>query len=58
MGERVVGLELARKLVKEWVGYRFDPESGSAKKVREIEAYERKEKKGGWLMGREGERGG
>ena len=46
MGERVVGLELARKLVKEWLEYRFDPKSGSAAKVKEIEAYEQKEKKG------------
>jgi ribose 5-phosphate isomerase B len=24
LGQRVVGVELARRLVKEWVGYRFD----------------------------------
>jgi len=40
MGQRVVGLEVARKLVKEWVGYRFDPKSSSAKKVQEISNYE------------------
>lgn len=27
MGQRVVGLELARRLAKEWLGYRFDPVS-------------------------------
>jgi ribose 5-phosphate isomerase B len=24
LGQRVVGIELARRLVREWVGYRFD----------------------------------
>ena len=42
MGQRVVGLEVARKLVKDWVGYRFDPESSSAAKVKEISKYENK----------------
>ena len=46
MGERVVGLELARKLVKEWVGYRFDPQSTSAEKVRAISEYEGRNKGG------------
>jgi ribose 5-phosphate isomerase RpiB len=27
LGQRVIGLELARRLVKEWLGYRFDPVS-------------------------------
>lgn len=27
LGQRVVGIELARRLVREWVGYRFDPVS-------------------------------
>lgn len=36
MGERVVGLELARRLANEWLGYEFDPTSNSAKKVDEI----------------------
>ncbi|MER7502395.1 ribose-5-phosphate isomerase [Nonomuraea pusilla] len=40
MGERVVGLELARRLAKEWLGYRFDPGSASAEKVAAISAYE------------------
>lgn len=41
LGQRVVGLELARRLVKEWLGYRFDPESASASKVSAIGDYER-----------------
>jgi len=40
-GERVVGLELARRLAKEWLGYRFDPNSASAAKVAAIGEYER-----------------
>ncbi|PRY57558.1 ribose 5-phosphate isomerase B [Knoellia remsis] len=40
MGERVIGLELARRLAREWVGYAFDPESASAAKVAAIESYE------------------
>jgi ribose 5-phosphate isomerase B len=39
-GERVVGLELARRLAKEWLGYRFDPSSASAEKVNAISQYE------------------
>ncbi|KAF1834079.1 hypothetical protein BDW02DRAFT_499240 [Decorospora gaudefroyi] len=42
MGERVVGIELARRLVKEWVGYRFDRTSASAKKVDAIMEHERR----------------
>ncbi|MGI5493742.1 ribose-5-phosphate isomerase [Microtetraspora malaysiensis] len=40
MGERVVGLELARRLAKEWLDYRFDPGSASAEKVAAISEYE------------------
>jgi ribose 5-phosphate isomerase B len=40
MGERVVGLELARRLAKDWLGYVFDPNSSSAKKVEVIAQYE------------------
>lgn len=40
MGERVVGLELARRLAKEWLGYEFDTQSASAAKVAEIEKLE------------------
>ncbi|MGI3785911.1 MAG: ribose-5-phosphate isomerase [Janthinobacterium lividum] len=39
-GQRVVGVELARRLAKEWLGYVFDPESASAAKVAAIGAYE------------------
>jgi len=46
MGERVVGIELARRLVKEWLGYRFDKGSASAKKVDAIVEHERKNYKG------------
>ncbi|KAL8861290.1 MAG: hypothetical protein Q9178_002162 [Gyalolechia marmorata] len=41
MGQRVVGVELARRLAKEWLQYRFDPQSGSADKVKAINQYER-----------------
>jgi len=41
MGERVIGLELARRLTSEWLGYTFDPDSASAAKVAAISAYER-----------------
>ena len=30
MGERVVGLEVAKRLTREWLGYRFDTSSASA----------------------------
>ena len=42
MGERVVGLELAKKLVAEWVTYRFDEGSSSAEKVDIINEQEEK----------------
>jgi len=40
LGQRVVGIELARRLVREWLDYRFDPASASAEKVAVIGAYE------------------
>ena len=40
MGQRVVGVELARRLAKEWLGYVFDPSSASAGKVDAISGYE------------------
>lgn len=40
MGQRVVGVELARRLAKEWLGYVFDPASASAEKVDAISGYE------------------
>ena len=39
-GQRVVGIELARRLAREWLGYVFDPESSSASKVAAIGEYE------------------
>jgi len=39
-GQRVVGLELARRLAKEWLDYRFDDSSASASKVAAIGEYE------------------
>ena len=41
-GQRVVGLELARKLAKEWLTLRFDDSSPSAEKVAVINEYEAK----------------
>jgi ribose 5-phosphate isomerase B len=40
LGQRVIGLELAKKLVLEWLGYEFDESSKSATKVKEISDYE------------------
>lgn len=40
MGQRVVGIELARRLVREWLTYRFDASSASAAKVAVIDRYE------------------
>lgn len=40
LGERVIGLQLARRLVREWLGYTFDPESSSGPKVTAIRSYE------------------
>lgn len=42
MGERVIGLELARRLVREWCGYHFDEKSASAAKVQDIMDHEKK----------------
>lgn len=39
-GERVVGLELARKLASQWLDYRFDPQTSSAAKVDAINEYD------------------
>lgn len=39
-GQRVVGIELARRLAREWLTYRFDPTSASAEKVDVITEYE------------------
>lgn len=39
-GQRVIGLELARRLTREWLGYVFDPTSPSQAKLSVIERYE------------------
>jgi ribose 5-phosphate isomerase B len=43
LGARVVGLELAKRLVDEWLGYDFDPDSASAAKVAVISAFEERD---------------
>ena len=40
MGERVIGKELAKRLVDEWLSYEFDSASASAEKVQVISDYE------------------
>jgi ribose 5-phosphate isomerase B len=40
LGERVVGFPLAARLVTDWLGYTFDPQSPSAAKVAVITEYE------------------
>ena len=39
-GQRVIGIELARRLAREWLDYEFDPTSASASKVDAISSYE------------------
>jgi ribose 5-phosphate isomerase B len=39
-GQRVVGIELARRLAREWLTYTFDAASASAEKVTLIKEYE------------------
>jgi ribose 5-phosphate isomerase B len=40
LGARVIGAELASRLVREWLTLEFDPESASAEKVALINSYE------------------
>ena len=40
LGQRVIGLEVARRLVREWLTYDFDESSASGAKVALISAYE------------------
>lgn len=40
MGQRVIGIELARRLAREWLTYTFDESSNSAAKVELINTYE------------------
>lgn len=39
-GARVIGIELARRLAREWLDYTFDPKSASADKVAVLSAIE------------------
>jgi ribose 5-phosphate isomerase B len=43
MGERVIGKELAKRLVDEWLNYEFDSASASAEKVQVISDYEERD---------------
>jgi ribose 5-phosphate isomerase B len=45
LGARVIGPELAIRLVREWLGYRFDDTSPSAAKVARISAIEQQEQR-------------
>ena len=40
MGQRVFGIELARRLAREWLGYTFDENSASAEKVKALNSYD------------------
>jgi ribose 5-phosphate isomerase B len=40
LGQRVIGLELARRLAREWLTYHFDETSSSADKLHVLESYE------------------
>jgi ribose 5-phosphate isomerase B len=40
LGQRVIGIELARHLVTSWLSFEFDPLSNSAKKVNKIKSFE------------------
>jgi len=40
LGQRVIGIELARRLVREWLGYHFDPASHSAANVAALQKYD------------------
>lgn len=39
-GQRVIGVELARRLAREWLTYHFDESSASAEKVQVLSDYE------------------
>lgn len=41
-GQRVIGLELARRLAREWLTYHFDEQSASAEKVAIVSDYEQR----------------
>jgi ribose 5-phosphate isomerase B len=42
-GQRVIGIELASRLAKEWLTYHFDESSASAQKVALITEFENKD---------------
>jgi ribose 5-phosphate isomerase B len=42
-GQRIIGLELARRLAREWLTYSFDQDSASAAKVAVLSRYERQQ---------------
>lgn len=42
-GQRVIGLELAKRLASEWLDYRFDDHSSSAAKVTAITTHEQEQ---------------
>jgi ribose 5-phosphate isomerase B len=46
-GQRVIGIELAKKLAADWLQYRFDPKSASAQKIAAIHDYEKQLAGGG-----------
>lgn len=46
MGQRVIGVELARRLAREWLDYRFDQSSPSAAKVNAITELEEADEPG------------
>ena len=41
LGGRVVGVQLALRIVHQWLGYRFDPSSPSADELAVLDSYER-----------------
>lgn len=43
MGQRVIGLQLARRLASEWLGYTFDPGSHSQANISELTRLEQDE---------------
>lgn len=46
LGQRVVGIELARRLAREWLEYEFDESSASAEKVAVLTDYEQSSDRG------------
>jgi ribose 5-phosphate isomerase B len=40
LGARVISFNLAERIVREWLGYRFDPQSRSAEKIAVLTDYE------------------